>query len=1012
MHNAVRFNKKFLVNNRHIRIFLSSTFSDMGEERTELVKTFEILKLEAAKRDIHLSIIDLRWGITDEECTSGKLISVCLEEVEHSHPFFIGILGNNYGTIPKRTELEKNPELLERYPWLDNAISDKEGIGMSITEMEIQYGVLRNKDDIDAAFFFRKSNEPDNNPRLTGLKNKIRERFRPYDYTTPSEFCEKVIVAVSEIIKKYFPEDEIVTPLNRERIAQRAYINSRHSCYFKRQSDFEDIDSFINSDTDNLIFTGDSGIGKSALLANWIKINEDNHDFNLVYHFVGNSFSDNGYKSILQHICAEIYDLYNINKYTNTFDDIEKEANRLLSSLLNYNKKLVIIIDGINKIKGGDKLLLWLPQANNKVKQIFSTIESDETFNSLKRREKYKNIKIKPLTKAECINWIPKYLGIYGKKLKDTQIEYISQHPICQNPLILRTLLDELICFGSHKELNMRIEYYLSASYNPNVYQTVINHPKTYVCKYQEKVRNVPIDIHSPINTPQYNVFFNLILQRFENDYSANQELVRHALTLISVSEHGLSEDEIISILKCRPIDWHLFFCAFYNNFLISNGLISFSHKYIIEAINERYKIKYLQSYVDDEAKVILCRHEIIDYCSTNDSYRSLKEKAYQFYKLNEWENLFKILFSIKGFVVFYNNNRDTLERYWLSLSINGYSTEVYISQLEDINGDARIEILTILSKFAIYNNTNRTVADFCTQELVSNSNNLSELDYMNALIIRGDCVRMFNGDLKLAKFLYKRALEIATNHNISALIIQQRLLSTDYELSIDGMNNSAQETITVLEQICVKIAHQHGSESYEYATFLTQRGLFAHKSNNYTIALNDLLVAHNIYEKLIGKNSFDYTMSLCNIGLVYADIPQKIEKAFAYLWQAREVIYNLVGDIPNKYTAQILDNLAYAYGKQGEYTENNKCFKEAFKYQKMALENYLEIFRTNIFNTLIAECYWNMSYYKERTGEIKYAYEYMCKYHKIACFLYEREDQHIQQSLYKLCVLHSLLNV
>ena len=156
MHNAVRFNKKFLVNNRHIRIFLSSTFSDMGEERTELVKTFEILKLEAAKRDIHLSIIDLRWGITDEECTSGKLISVCLEEVEHSHPFFIGILGNNYGTIPKRTELEKNPELLERYPWLDNAISDKEGIGMSITEMEIQYGVLRNKDDIDAAFFLEK----------------------------------------------------------------------------------------------------------------------------------------------------------------------------------------------------------------------------------------------------------------------------------------------------------------------------------------------------------------------------------------------------------------------------------------------------------------------------------------------------------------------------------------------------------------------------------------------------------------------------------------------------------------------------------------------------------------------------------------------------------------------------------------------------------------------------------------------------------------------------------------
>ena len=130
---------------RITHIFLSSTFSDMQEERSELVKTFEMLKVEAAKRNVSLSVVDLRWGVTEEEAKTGKVISVCLNEIENSHPFFIGILGNNYGTAPNRAELEKNPELRERYPWLESAIPDDKENSMSITEMEIQYGVLDSK---------------------------------------------------------------------------------------------------------------------------------------------------------------------------------------------------------------------------------------------------------------------------------------------------------------------------------------------------------------------------------------------------------------------------------------------------------------------------------------------------------------------------------------------------------------------------------------------------------------------------------------------------------------------------------------------------------------------------------------------------------------------------------------------------------------------------------------------------------------------------------------------------
>ena len=92
----------------------------------------------------------------------------------------------------------------------------------------------------------------------------------------------------------------------------------------------------------------------------------------------------------------------------------------------------------------------------------------------------------------------------------------------------------------------------------------------------------------------------------------------------------------------------------------------------------------------------------------------------------------------------------------------------------------------------------------------------------------------------------------------------------------------------------------------------------------------------------------------------------------------AQEVIYNIFGEVRNDYTYNIIDNLSYAYGKQGEYMNNNKCFEEAFKYQQMLLEYYLTIYGDS--HPLVAECYWNMSYYKECSGDMVLAYEYACK--------------------------------
>ena len=130
-----------LIKNRHIRLFISSTFEDMQDERNYLMRrTFPKLQLMAAERNVMLTAIDLRWGITKEEAENGRVIDACFKEIENSIPFFIGIIGNRYGWCPTSDQIDK--ETTNRFPVVD------ELLGLSMTEIEIQFVVLRRKPKI------------------------------------------------------------------------------------------------------------------------------------------------------------------------------------------------------------------------------------------------------------------------------------------------------------------------------------------------------------------------------------------------------------------------------------------------------------------------------------------------------------------------------------------------------------------------------------------------------------------------------------------------------------------------------------------------------------------------------------------------------------------------------------------------------------------------------------------------------------------------------------------------
>lgn len=151
-----------MIKQKTARVFISSTFRDMHTERDYLSKViFPEIREELKPMGIYLVDVDLRWGITEEESEKGETLKICLDEIENSRPFFIGIIGNRYGWIPDEApskmlnSIEKKiingKETSEdRFAWENKLIAGEH----SVTALEIYYGVLNNLDQKERSFFY------------------------------------------------------------------------------------------------------------------------------------------------------------------------------------------------------------------------------------------------------------------------------------------------------------------------------------------------------------------------------------------------------------------------------------------------------------------------------------------------------------------------------------------------------------------------------------------------------------------------------------------------------------------------------------------------------------------------------------------------------------------------------------------------------------------------------------------------------------------------------------------
>ena len=393
----------------------------MQAERELLVKqVFPELRRICAERLVTFSEVDLRWGITAEEAAEGKVLPICLEEIQRCRPYFIGLLVERYGWIP-----ESIPgELIEKEPWLKEHM----GARTSVTELEILHGVLNNPDMAGHAFFYfrdpayiekipqneRADYQPENPQsaeKLKKLKQRIRQSGLPVvkQYSGPPALADAVREQFRALIDQLYPKEEAPDPLDQEAAGHEAFAQSKLLAYVERPEHTAAIDTFAQAapSCQGFVITGESGGGKSALLAAWAKQWQDKYPGDVVLqHYFGSTPESATVNSFLQRLLGELKRRYNIQ------DDIPYNTDKMHEALPLWlaqasaqidfftpvepngkkgraeGAKLVLVLDALNQIEGNEpeRYLNFLPTHFPKKIWVITSALPGPALDTLKER--------------------------------------------------------------------------------------------------------------------------------------------------------------------------------------------------------------------------------------------------------------------------------------------------------------------------------------------------------------------------------------------------------------------------------------------------------------------------------------------------------------------------------------------------------------------------------------------------------------------------------------------------
>lgn len=556
---------------RVVRVFVCSTFRDFADERDLLMKrVFPELRRRARERFVEVIGVDLRWGITEEESQRGETLAICLREIERSRPYFIGLVGERYGWTPPA---DRYPEqLLARQPWL----AEHAG-GTSVTELEILHGVLNDPGSAARArFYFRdpvwaegrgddfRSENEDERRKLARLKERIRASGCPVtDYPDPAGAADRITEDLWRLIDAEYPAGEVPDELERERRKHAAYAAERRRIYvgqedtvarlLARIEEASDAPGVDGSRSRITVVTGESGIGKSALIANVSNAWRSRHpgDFVLEYYF-GSSPDAADHLHFMRRACEEIRRRTGSttapgkdpDRLADDFESILAEASEWASR---RRSRVILCLDGLDRLRKGSNLD-WIPEIIPSNVQFIASSLDGAPLRAMKERGAA-SFPARALSGESVGTYVVSTLSERGRKLPPSEVERIAGHPQAMLPVFLKTLVEELSVFGSFAGLPDRITACLSARDTTEL--------------------------------------MAIVLDRIERDLGA--EAVRPPLEAICASVGTMSEPELAEFCGMPIVRLSQLQVALGDLLYRRRGAVDFAHAHIRRAVRDRY---------------------------------------------------------------------------------------------------------------------------------------------------------------------------------------------------------------------------------------------------------------------------------------------------------------------------------------------------------------------------------------------------------------------------------------
>ncbi|MCM1220938.1 MAG: DUF4062 domain-containing protein [Lachnospiraceae bacterium] len=604
----------------NIAFFLSSTFNDMQSER-DLIREKITPEIERELKNfgINVEFIDLRWGIDTKNIAEAeankKILKTCFDEIKSTKPFFIAFIGERYGWIPESTDVEDACK--------DSAIDiTSDYLEKSITELEILCAQKSYPAMDRCLFYFREpvdygDDEVAKNlyvsygkeqEKLIALKKRLAEKYptqiRSYNavWNTSEQRIEglelleqrifdDIKLSVKwEISNEYLPSNDI----ERSNNILFGTIERLSKSFSGRKNEISAIEKFIeNNDERILLVSGDSGCGKSSLLAQVVSIQKDSNHI-VVPFFVGVDEHSYSVEDMMQSVVYRLSQILHMplcfDPKSTIFDvnEVVKQFNFLLnqSSLV---KKTILVIDALNQFTDSlyEKNLKWLNlfALSPKVKIILSATTDYYQLKHIKALNA-QELNLNYFTNEDIEDVVKKYFKANRKEINSTLLNEILNKQInkvnpCGQPLYLMTLLQELNNIGAEdfKQIKNR-----EATKGENAAEAIINY-------LNEIVREAPCDLFL-----QLDKLFKKVLQK------VNSEICEVVVCAIALSRRGISERFIEKICVRLGYEFHTttfsYFRKLFKNHLCQseNGAWDFNHSLVKRFFFDKYNEKQLKA--------------------------------------------------------------------------------------------------------------------------------------------------------------------------------------------------------------------------------------------------------------------------------------------------------------------------------------------------------------------------------------------------------------------------------